>query len=124
MAKPAKNDSHESSAPAASRGGLRGKLAHLKWAYVIGILGGMALTSGTVLVLAHKPEIPADKQLQTALLHLDEHREVSARRIAEDLQEKGYQDPEFPGGIAFVLGICAFREAGVYDDVSRETRYV
>lgn len=122
--KPANSDSHDTSAPTAAPAGLRGKLAHIKWAYIIGIIGGMAITSGSVVFLARKPEVPAEKQLQTALLYLDEHREQSARRVAEDLQEKAYQDPDFPGGIAFVLGICAFREAGVYDDVSRETRYV
>jgi tetratricopeptide (TPR) repeat protein len=37
---------------------------------------------------------------------------------------KGYQDPDFAGGVPFVLGICAFREAGDYDDVSRDARYV
>ncbi len=128
--KPANSDSHghaatrADGAAGAKPAGLRGKLASIKWAYIIGITGGMAITSGAVLVLAHKPEVPAEKQLETALLYVDEHREQSARRIAEDLQEKGYQDPVFPGGVAFVLGICAFREAGVYDDVSRERRYV
>jgi len=104
--------------------GLRGKLARIGWVYAIGIAAGLAITSGVVVLLARKPELPADKQLQAALAALDGHHEQSAWRIAAALEEKGYQDPDFAGGVPFVLGLCAFREAGAYDDLARDKRYV
>jgi len=104
--------------------GLRGVLARLRWAYVIGIVAGLTLTVAGYLVLSRAPEIPASQQLETALRLLGEGRDQSARRIATTLQEKGYQDPSFPGGVPFILGICAFREAAAHDDLTRDRQYV
>lgn len=104
--------------------GLRGMFARIGWVYLLGIAGGLAITSGGVVLLARRPELPSNRQLQTALESLDGHHDQSARRIAAALQDKGYLDPDFPGGVPFVLGICAFREAGAYDDISRDKRYV
>ncbi len=57
---------------------------------------------------------PADR-LRQALKLIEETEEPAdrnrARDIALTLQEEGYRDPEFAGGIEFVLGIVAFREA-------------
>src|SRR5262249_43829465 len=64
------------------------------------------------------------KQLQKALQLLDEDSLPAARRAALKLQEKGYQDPDFPGGVAFVLGMCAFHDATAFDDVARDRRYL
>jgi tetratricopeptide (TPR) repeat protein len=104
--------------------GLRGLMARLRWAYVIGIVAGLTLTVAGYLVLSRAPEVPANQQLETALRLLGEGRDQPARRIATALQEKGYQDPSFPGGVPFILGICAFREAAAHDDLTRDRQYV
>src|SRR5262249_21229150 len=95
-----------------------------KWAYAIGIGLGLAITAAVAIVLVRNPEEPPARQLEAALRLLDEGRDQSARRIAARLQERGYQDPDFAGGVPFVLGICAFRDAGAPDDVTRKQRYM
>src|SRR5262249_42435220 len=102
----------------------RNGVTRTKWAYVIGIGLGLAITAGVVFFLVRNPEDPPARQLETALRLLDEGRDQSARRIATRLQDKGYQDPDFAGGVPFVLGICAFRDAGAHDDVTRTQRYI
>jgi len=52
---------------------------------------------------------------------------VGARReaatLAEELSQAGYHDPEFAGGVEYVRGIVAFRDAQDADDSERE-RYL
>jgi tetratricopeptide (TPR) repeat protein len=119
----AKDGGHD---PAASPTGLRGRLARLKlkWVYPVGIVIGLAIGWGAWRALSGKPETRVEDRLNVALRCLDERRDQSARRIATALQDRAFQDPDFPGGVAFVLGICAFREAGAFDDVARDRRYM
>ncbi len=118
-----KDGGHDS---AASPAGLRGRFARLKpkWVYLIGIVAGLAIGWGAWRALNGKPEARIEDRLNVALRCLDEHRDQSARRIATALQDRGFQDPDFPGGVAFVLGICGFREAGAFDDAARDRRYM
>ena len=111
---------------ATSPAGLRGRLARLKlkWVYAVGIVAGLAIGWGAWRALSGKPEARIEDRLNVALRYLDEHRDQSARRIATALQDRTFQDPDFPGGVPFVLGICAFREAGAFDDVARDRRYM
>ena len=135
-------------APAAGQSGLLKLRVLLRWPYLVMIAAATTILSGGVIYLTRQPAAHPETEFQTALKFLDEHREqsartaalashkkrgsenegnellVSARRVALALREKGYQDRKFPGGVAFVLGICAFREAIAYDDAGRDQRYL
>lgn len=63
--------------------------------------------------------------LQDGLTMLEEGRNAGAWKIARDLQQLGYQDPDFPGGDQFILGIVAFREANeLSEEEGREQKYL
>jgi len=135
-------------APPASPPGLRSLLALVWWPYLLMIAAATVILPAGVVYLTRQPEAQPETEFQSALKFLDDHREqslqraaqashekrvsgsegnellVSAKRIAVALQEKGFQDRVFPGGVAFVLGMCAFREAIAYDDVGRDQRYL
>jgi len=121
--KPAQVESG-AAAPAAKQPALRRLLALGGLPYVMGILGGLLLSSVSIISLMREPEVPPERDFMAALKYLDEHREQPARRLALALQDKGFQDLKFPGGLAFVLGMCAFRDAIAYDDVGRDQRYL
>ena len=76
------------------------------------------------MLLSREPEVAPNRQLETALTLLGEGRDQTARRIATALQEKGYQDSVFPGGVPFVLGICAFAKPPTMTTLTRDQRYV
>jgi tetratricopeptide (TPR) repeat protein len=111
-------------APATDAVDHRDGASRTRWAQAIGIGLGLAISAAVGVYLVRDPEDPPARQLESALRLLDEGRDQSARRIAVRLQEKGYQDPNFAGGVPFVLGICAFRDAGAHDDVTRDQRYM
>jgi tetratricopeptide (TPR) repeat protein len=92
--------------------------------YLLGIIGGLGLSSVSMTYLLREPEIPPEQEFQAALKFLDEHREQPARRLALALQDRGFQDRKFAGGVPFILGMCAFRDAIAYDDVGRDQRYL
>jgi len=79
---------------------------------------------GAAFFFVRQPEQPDEKRLLQALRLLDEDHLLPARRLALALQEKGHQDADFPGGVAFILGMCAFREAGAHDDLARDRHYL
>jgi tetratricopeptide (TPR) repeat protein len=135
-------------APSAGSSNLRRLRAFLPWQYLILIAAATIILPVGLAYMLRQPEAVPETDFQTALRFLDEHRErsarksalaapnqrgggnegnellVSARRLALALEEKGYQDRKFPGGIAFVLGICAFRDAIAFDDVGRDQRFL
>ncbi len=119
------NDGQRDSQASSSKkgAGLRALLSPAKLAFVIGIAGGLAVISWGVVTLTRPLEVSPASQLQAALEQLDEKHDQTARRIAGMLQDQGYQNHDFPGAVAFVLGICAFREANLYDDMARDRRF-
>src|SRR5262245_49800205 len=124
MAKtPQKTDAKGGAAPASAETA-HGLWSRKKLLYGAGIAGGLVVVAAVVGFFVHRPELPPDRKLRKALSLLDDGREAAARRIAQGLEDDGYQDTEFPGGLAFVLGICAFRDAAAYDDLAREERYL
>ena len=153
MAKKPEDHHRESSSAAgaelASAGGKarRFRLRTLvRWPFLLSIVASIVSFVGVTYLTRHK-DAPPETEFQTALKYLDEHREwsaqraapgsnekrgggdsnellESARRLAKSLQEKSFQDRRFPGGVAFILGMCAFRDAIAYDDVGRDMRYL
>ena len=117
--------------------------AFLRWPYLLSIAAVAIVLSSGILSFTKPREAAPESEFQAALKLLDQHREqsnlravegtdedrdnellVSAKRLALGLQEKGFQDRTFPGGVAFVLGMCAFRDAIAFDDVGRDQRYL
>jgi tetratricopeptide (TPR) repeat protein len=47
-----------------------------------------------------------------------------AKTIALKLREQGYRDPDFAGGIEFVLGVVSFRSAKGLDETQRERSFL
>lgn len=107
-------------AKAGHAGGLRGRLSRKVVIAGIGMLGGMGLLVAGALLLLRSPEVPPTERLKQALAHLDDHDDDEARLIATELQERGYQDTEFPGGIAFILGMISFRESRTLEGADRD----
>jgi tetratricopeptide (TPR) repeat protein len=120
----------------------------LRWPYLLVFAAVTTAISAGIISLTRPPETHPENEFQTALKYLDQHRDkllqqapggsnqnhgasgdgnellVSAKRIAQALQDRGYQDRSFQGGLAFVLGICAFRDAVAFDDVRRDQRFM
>ena len=102
-----------------------GKLRpYLKVKYIAGAVTGLGLLATIAYFLTREPEIPLDFRMKQALKYLDENRNVPARLTAKRLEDLGYQDPDFAGGVAFVLGVVAYREADDLDEVGSEQRYI
>ena len=57
-----------------------------------------------------KSLVPAD-ELRAALQHIEQGRGEEAHDIARKLEELKYEDPEFPAGVPYVLGMAAFQKA-------------
>jgi len=89
------------------------------------VIFGFLLLMGLVyLVTREEAPSNADKLIE-ALGYLEEGKDALAARIAQELQQLGYQDPDFPGGDQFVLGIVAFRQAEqLSEDEGREQKYL
>lgn len=109
---------------------VRALIQRIGWRNLTGILLGLMLMVYGVYWLTREPEVPPAVRLQRALKSLDEsgNRTISARRLAQGLRDIGYQDPDFAGGVAFVLGIASFREAKSdveeLDPESKELRFL
>ncbi|HUG90980.1 MAG TPA: tetratricopeptide repeat protein [Planctomycetaceae bacterium] len=94
----------------------------------------LAAACGGVLALgtlawrqrASVPQPPPHELHAQALGWLDEGSDDAvsrARRAARRLSELEYRDPEFGGGVDFVLGMCAFREAQRAETADRDEQY-
>ncbi len=79
-----------------------------------------------VIFFATREEGPTNaEKLLAALEFLNDGDDSRAARLAQELQQQGYQDPDFPGGDQFILGIVAFRQAEqLSEDEGREPKYL
>ncbi len=79
-----------------------------------------------VIYFATREEGPTNSEkLITALEFLKTGDDGPAARIAQEIQQEGFQDPDFPGGDQFILGIVAFRQAEkLTEDEGREQKYL
>ncbi len=86
---------------------------------------GFLLLFGLIYYL-NLEEAPSNSdKLREALAMLKEGNNGAAIRLAQELQQQGYQDSDFPGGDQFVLGIVAFRQAEkLSEDGGREQKYI
>lgn len=76
------------------------------------ILSGAILLAGSALWCFLAPvAVPPSERLAAALQLLDDHQPEEARQLAQALQEEGYSDAEFAGGVEFVLGMATFQLA-------------
>lgn len=89
---------------------------------IIALVGGL-LGLGIYWAVRPGRASPANA-LQQALEHLDKRENSEAQELAQKLEDKGYKDQEFPGGVAFVLGVAAFREAAEIEEANREQKYL
>lgn len=96
----------------------------------IGIAGTILLMLlGLVLWQATKPKDapPAERQQQAMELLEPEHDSPRnrrlARKIALELEESRFHDPDFPGASAYILGMVAFRDGLEADESKREERF-
>jgi tetratricopeptide (TPR) repeat protein len=115
-------DGHAPDSP--PRGRFASILRILKKPYVIGIVVGLGVAAGTAKYFLREPEISPAERLEQALHYVDDGRDDAARKLAAQLQDQGYQDPDFPGAVAYVLGLTSFREAEELEDPEREHRFV
>jgi len=92
--------------------------------YAVGGVLGLGVCVGVAFYVTRPEEIPESFKLQQALKYLENDRLAAAHAIAISLQQTGYIDPDFPGGVDFILGIISFHEAQDQDEISREQSYV
>lgn len=97
----------------------------------IGLFGTVGLIGiGIAIWQATKPEeIPPTLRQQQAMQLLEpEHDSPKNRRLARklalELQEAKYHDPDFPGAAEYILGIVAFREGMQAEESKQEERFV
>lgn len=105
---------------------VRKHIPRMKPLHLTGFLIGFGLSVYGIYQLSQEPEIPPAVRLKRALRYLDDKYYPAARGIGQALREIGYQDPDFSGGVSFVLGMAAFREAEQtdLDWDTREQRYL
>lgn len=78
----------------------------------------------SIYYFLQRPGVPPESQLQIALQHLDAGENEEAQKAAHKLEDAGYSSPEFPGGVAFILGATAFREAAHDEEAARDQKYM
>lgn len=120
---PSQMDAHEGAEGTSAPGGRVGFLRRVPWLHALGVVIGLGLVSGGVIYFNQPPEVSAADRLQQALRYVDEDRNEAARKLASALQDQGYEDPDFPGGVAYVLGLTSFRESMATEDPDREQRF-
>src|SRR5688572_4965340 len=89
-----------------------------KWfGWQSGIAGTVLLTLlgvGLWRMSRPKPTPPVERLRQAMELLESKHDSPKNRRLAKkiaaELQEQKYQDPDFPGAAEYILGIVAFRD--------------
>ncbi|MBW3539654.1 MAG: hypothetical protein KY476_05235 [Planctomycetes bacterium] len=87
-------------------------------------LAAVAAVAGGLFWLLTRDRGPSPESLHRRALELldDTENEAAGRKaevLAERLHAEGFRDREFPGGVEFILGIVAFREA-VADSIAGE----
>ncbi len=102
-----------------------------KWSkWWIGLVGTVLLTAlGLVLWQTSKPEdVPPEERQQQAMELLDAKHDSPknrrlARKIALELKELKYHDPDFPGAAEYILGLVSFRDGREAEESKREERF-
>ena len=109
--------------PTGRRWRLRGKLSIGIAAIVV-----FAAIAGVVVYQSGDDGPQPSELLATALDLLDQSNNLEAQfeavEIAEKLRDMGYQDPDFAGGVEFVLGIASFRNAEGLTGSQQERLYL
>lgn len=95
----------------------------------VGIAAAVAsLTIVGLWIVLQPKEAPPEEQLQQALQLLADPLDSEARQEAAEISRKlrslGYNDPDFPGGPAYVLGITIFRDAHDQDARASDQEYL
>lgn len=95
------------------------------WRFRLGVVVTILLAlCSTAAWLLSRPEGPTPaERLAQALLLLDQHQDNQARELAKELESLGYRDPNFAGGVEFILGMAAFRSAELLDDVGKRQQW-
>lgn len=93
-----------------------------------GAVAVIAVTAAAAWYALHEPAVPPAEKLQQALDLLQGRDDLDARQQARELAleliRTGYRDPDFAGGVEYVLGIVAFRTAQDADEIRKEIYYV
>lgn len=93
----------------------------------------LPVVGGVIYWFASAPAMPPEEKLKLALKYLDDgigqgDVEIGllsrARELALDLQKVDYRDPGFPGGVEYILGITAFREALTEEQAFQEQLFL
>jgi len=94
---------------------------------VLFALGGTLVLSAGIWFFTRDEGSTSEELMLESLAYLDERENEDAREkaydIAKELQARDYRNPEFSGGVEYVLGISAFRDAASLDEVGRERHY-
>lgn len=87
-------------------------------------VAAVAIVGAVAWAALREPTVPPADKLQQALALLRDGDDLDSRQQARelvlDLSRAGYRDPDFAGGVEYVLGIVAFRTARDADEVRKE----
>lgn len=91
---------------------------------VVLLLGG----GGSAYWLTMEPDLTPAEKLEQALGMIGPDRSAWQMRKALDvtdaLEELGYVDPDFPGGLSYVRGMAAFHEARQFEGEEQQRRLI
>lgn len=94
---------------------------------IAGSCGLIFLGAGVWYALQPPSKTPLEKQRQAIELIQEEndspHNRRLARKLALDLQEIKFHDPDFPGAAEYILGMIAFREGLAAEEAKRDERF-
>lgn len=100
----------------------RGRFSR-KIVLLAGGLSAVVVLGGLIAwFLSGPPEITPQEQFQTALQKLDAKDLEAATDLAKTLQDAQFHPEEFPGGVAYILGMAAYQEAETDTDLTSESR--
>lgn len=75
-----------------------------------------------------EPDLTPPQKLDQALKMIGPERPAwemrQALKIADELQEMGYVDPDFPAGISYIRGMAAFHEGRQFDGEEQQRRLI
>ena len=92
------------------------------WTFVAFPAVLVALGAGYWFLLRDPGPTPQDLFRQ-AITSLDAGENLTAYETAKALEALKYRDPDFDGGVPFILGVIAFRDAEALDEESRLRNY-
>lgn len=95
-----------------------------RFRYIGAGLIAVAISGGLYLYLTTPPTRTDAFVLTQALKELDAGQAEAVETLIVPLQEKGYIDPTFPGGVEFVRGWLGCQQAEGLPDLEREPAYL